>query len=134
MTDLRPAPAPAPTDERLLPAVIYALYLIGLVNGLTLIIGAFLALANRDKAPPKMASHYTFQIRTALLGAAAMVAGGVIFAIGIPLTLILVGLLFLKLAWLIWGLTAVWLVVRCVLGLIYLGREEAYPRPEAYLA
>lgn len=129
-----PSPGAAPGDERLLPAVIYVLYLIGLANGLTIVIGAVLALANQDRATAKMRSHYTFQIRSALLGAVAMVAGGVIFAVGIPLTLVLIGVLFLKLAWLIWGLTAVWFAVRAVMGLIYLGREEPYPRPMAYLA
>ena len=129
-----PGPGAAPSDERLLPAVMYVLYLIGLANGLTIVIGAVLALANQDRATTKMRSHYTFQIRSALLGRVAMVAGGVIFAVGIPLTLVLIGVLFLKLAWLIWGLTAVWFAVRAVMGLIYLGREEPYPRPMAYLA
>ena len=40
------------SEDRTLPTVVYALYLLGLINGLTVIIGVIIAYANRDRASP----------------------------------------------------------------------------------
>ena len=127
------------TEDKTMPAVCYALYLLGFATcGLTTIIGAVLAHAQQSTAGPDMRTHYTYLIRTfwgfLLLCVAAGVVGGVIFAIGVPLTIILVGFLFFALAGLIWCVPPVWFGVRCVVGLVYLSRGEPHPRPYAVLA
>ena len=60
--------------------------------------------------------------------------GGIIFGIGAVLSVILIGFPIMALAGLIWGVSAVWFAVRCILGLVVLSRGDAYPRPYAILA
>lgn len=120
-------------DEKTMPMVVYALYLIGLVNGLTIFIGFIMAYALKGRAGPVTRSHYVFLIRTVWIALAWGLLGGVIMLVGLPLTLILIGFVFLKLALAIFGLTGIWFIVRCVVGLIYASRGEAYPRPGAWL-
>ena len=43
------------------------------------------------------------------------------------------GLPFLALGWLILGLTHLWFAARTILGVIYLARDEPYPRPRSWL-
>jgi uncharacterized membrane protein len=38
------------------------------------------------------------------------------------------------LAWLILTFATIWYAVRCIVGLVYLSRGEAHPRPYALLA
>jgi uncharacterized membrane protein len=117
-----------------MPAVTYALYLLGFASGwLTTIIGLVIAYANRGGASPAMATHYTFLIRTFWLSLAWALIGAVLVVIGAPLSLILIGIPILKLGFLIWALIAIWFAVRCVAGAVYLARGEAYPRPRAWL-
>jgi uncharacterized membrane protein len=126
------------TEDRTMPAVVYALYLLAFATGITAIVGVIIAYAQRDRAGPVMHSHYTFLIRTFWLGIVlaivSAVVGGIVFAIGALLTVILVGFPIMALAGLIWAIAAVWFGVRCIVGLVYLSRGEAYPRPYALLA
>ena len=80
-----------------------------------------------------MSSHYTFQIRTFWLGLLWMFITGMIFAIGIPLSFILIGIPMLILAKLMFGMGFIWWGLRSVVGVIYLARDEPYPRPYAVL-
>ena len=41
------------TEDKTLPVIVYALYLLGLVNGLTILIGLVIAYASRDSAGPR---------------------------------------------------------------------------------
>lgn len=132
MTDT--VPATKPHEDRVLPAVVYALYIFGAMSMLiTVIIGLVIAYANRTTAGPRMATHYEFLIQTFwktiwwfLIGLAATVVGGI-------LSLVLVGLPILAAGILILCVVAVWFYVRCVVGLVYLAQDEAYPRPQAWL-
>ncbi|MDP1643638.1 MAG: hypothetical protein Q8L59_15800 [Phenylobacterium sp.] len=135
MTDAMPNPAPmaAPTEDRTLPAVAYGLYLLGLANVITIFIGLFIAYANRRDAGPVMASHYTFQIRTFWLSIGWFVIGGLLLLFGIPLSFVLIGIPAVLLGVFIMGVVWIWFAVRCVLGVIYLARGEAYPRPLNWL-
>jgi uncharacterized membrane protein len=131
-------PPPSPpvvtaSEDRLTPAVVYALYLIGLVNGVTILIGLIVAYVVRDKAGPRMASHYEFLIRTFWIGLAVAVIAGAVFAVGLPLSLILVGIPLLLLSGAIISVLGIWFAVRAIVGAVYLARDEAYPRPKAYL-
>ena len=44
--------------------LVYILYLLALVVGITAIIGVVMAYINRNAAPDWLKTHYTFQIRT----------------------------------------------------------------------
>jgi uncharacterized membrane protein len=121
-------------DDLTLPTVVYALYLLGLINGLTVLIGLIIAYANRDGASPRAQSHYTFQIRTFWIAIAWWIIAAVLFLWGVPLSFILVGVPLLVAGGLILAMTHIWFALRCILGLIYVSRGESYPRPQTWLA
>ena len=120
-------------EDRTMPGVVYALYLVGLANGLTILIGLVLAYANRGGAGARMRTHYTFLIRTFWLWFVwALIAGALILWGGL-FSLILVGLPFFALGWLIFGMVHIWFALRSIVGVIYLARDEPYPRPHSWL-
>ncbi|THD81881.1 MAG: hypothetical protein E7812_03475 [Phenylobacterium sp.] len=122
------------TEDKTLPVVVYVLYFLGLFHGLTMIIGLIIAYASRDNAGPRMASHYTWLIRTFWVGIGAFVAGSLLLMVGIPLSFILIGIPMVALGGFLMAVAWVWCAVRLVLGAIYLSRDEAYPRPYAVIA
>ena len=126
--------APAATEDRTLPAVCYALYLIGLTHGVTTIIGLIIAYASRDQAGPKMYSHYTWLIGTFWISLGGFLLGGCLLIVGIPLSIVLVGIPLVVVGGLLMGCAWVFMAVRLVLGVVYLARDEEYPRPHAIIA
>ncbi len=122
------------TDDKTMPAVCYALYLLAFATGITAIIGLVIAYAQQGVASATMRTHYTFLIRTFWLGLLLMVASGVVFGIGAILSIILIGIPIMALGGLMGAGAAVWYGVRCIVGLVYLSRGEPYPRPYAVLA
>jgi uncharacterized membrane protein len=116
-------------EARTMPALVYGLYILGVANGVTILIGLLLALANRRRAGERMQTHYTFQVRSCWLWIAWMVIGVALILLGAPLSLILIGLPIFALGWMIVGLGEVWFLARAVMGVIYLARDEPYPRP-----
>ncbi|MDO8380889.1 hypothetical protein [Phenylobacterium sp.] len=120
-------------EDKTLPVVSYVLYLLTFASGFTVFIGLIIAYANRATAGPKMESHYTFLIRTFWLTIAWAIIGGLLVLFGGVFSLILVGVPFLMLGFFICGAVGIWFAVRCVLGLMYLSRDEAYPRPLNWL-
>ena len=129
---VQPLPPPA-TGDRTLPMIVYVLYLVAILNGLTALVGFIIAMASRATASPMMETHYRFQIRTFVGTLLIGVAGTVIFIIGLPLLLVLIGALFIKLAIGIWGLAGLYFFVRSLVGLVRLSNGEAYPTPDALL-
>jgi uncharacterized membrane protein len=121
------------SEDRTLPAVVYGLYLLGLVNGLTIIVGLVVAYANRGGAGPRAQSHYIFQIRTFWTAIAWWIIGGVLLFWGALFSVILVGVPFAIAGGLILAAVHIWFAVRCILGAVYLWRGEAYPRPRTWL-
>lgn len=123
-----------PHEDRVLPAVVYALYLFSLPSAwVAVLIGLVLAYANRDTAGPRMASHYQFLIQTfwksiwwALIGLVLVIVGGVFSVILIGIPPLIAGILILA------GVH-IWFYVRVAVGLIYLIQDEPYPRPDAWL-
>ena len=99
--------------------IVYILYLVGIIFGITGIIGVVMAYINRTDAPEWLQSHYQFQIRTFWIGALYML-------IGVILTFVIVGYLVL----LFW---VVWLIVRCVKGMKSLDQKEAHPNPTGWM-
>ena len=119
-------------EDRTMPAVVYALYLLGIANGLTVVLGLILALANRGGAGARMRTHYTFLIRTCWLWRAWAVIGGLLLLIGTPLSFIIIGVPLFLVGLLIIGLVHVWFALRAIVGVIYLARDEPYPRPNSW--
>ena len=117
--------------------VVYILFLaeffIGPIGGL---IGVVLAYVCRQDAPDGLVSHYRFQIRTFWIGWLYIVIAftAIVSSIGFVLSDAF-GLMGLMIAagsagW-IFGV--IWTIVRCIKGLIYELRGEAYPNPGTWL-
>lgn len=133
MTQTLPTPALGEGEDRLLPAIVYGLFLVGLMNGLTILIGIAIAYVYRAKAGPMMRTHYLFQTRSCWMGLSLGLVGALLILIGIPLTLIGIGVIMIWLGGTILSLVGIWFAVRCVLGLFYLYQSQAYPRPDSWL-
>lgn len=99
--------------------IVYVLYLVGIVIGITAIIGIVLAYINKNESPDWLRTHYQFQIRTFWISILYTVIGGI-------LTIVIVGYLVF-LFWLIW------FIVRCAKGLKYLNSNQAHPNPTGWM-
>ncbi|HEX9049663.1 MAG TPA: hypothetical protein VF841_03940 [Anaeromyxobacter sp.] len=118
-TPLPTTPAPPVAQSDSTAKIVYVLYLVALVSGVTAIIGVIMAYVNVGEAPEPLRSHYRFQIRTFWLAILYGVLSGI-------LTLVAIGALLLL-------LVGVWYVVRCAKGLMVLGRGQPYPNPGTWL-
>ena len=132
-SDVVPASA-ASSEDRLMPAVTYGLYFVGLFTALPILLGAIVAYVCRGSAGPGMRTHYTFLIRTFWGAIGWSILGGVLIFVGIPLSIVVVGVPIMMLGWVILGVVYLWILLRLVLGAIYLLRGEAHPRPRAWIA
>ena len=117
-------PAPRQTDRWLEPGptnvqVIYILYLVSFVVGITAIAGIVIAYINRGKAGGWVESHYTYLIRT--------------FWIGLLYGFVAVILMMLLIGFLLLVAVAVWIIVRCIIGLQAAGRGEPIKNPESWM-
>jgi len=126
-------PAAVAGDERVLPGIAYALYIAALFNGFTALIGVIMAYVCKDSASPVAKSHYDFLIGTFWKSIPILLITGVIFAVGMVLSIVLIGIPIVMGAMFLLGAWWVWFFVRCVLGAIYLARGEAHPRPGTWL-
>jgi uncharacterized membrane protein len=130
----RRCPVAKPHEDRVLPAVVYGLYVFGAMSMLiTVIIGLVIAYANRATAGPRMDTHYRFLIQTFWKTISWFLIGIALCIVGAVLSLILIGLPILFAGIFIVCVVGVWFYVRCVVGIIYLVQDEPYPRPEAWL-
>lgn len=122
--NVNPGPAtPRKTDRWLEPGqtnvqVIYILYLVGLVIGVSALAGIVIAYINRGKAGGWLETHYTWLIRT--------------FWIGLLYSVISALLIFLMIGILMLFAVAVWFIARCIIGLQALGRGEAIRNPDSW--
>lgn len=98
---------------------VYILYLVGLIFGLTGIIGVIMAYINKSDAPDWLKSHYQFQVRTFWIGFLYLLIGAI-------LSIVVIGYLIL-LFWI------VWLIVRCVKGMKSLDQKQAHPNPTGWM-
>lgn len=125
MSDINPEPStPRKTDSWLEPGstnvmVIYILYLAGLVIGISGLVGIVLAYVNRGKAGGYIETHYTWLIRTFWIGLLYAVISMVLMMVMIGFVLMLA--------------VAVWFIVRCIIGLQALGRNEPIKNPESWI-
>lgn len=98
--------------------LIYILYLVGLVAGITAIVGVIMAYMAKDQAPDWLRSHYHNQINIFWKALLYCVAGAV-------LSIILIGFLILL-------FTLVWYVVRIIKGMQALSSGQPYPNPSSW--
>ena len=98
--------------------VIYVLYLLALISGVTALIGVIVAYVYKDDAPEWLRTHYELQIRTFWMGL-------LIGAVGVALSWVLIGVPILI-------ALAVWWIIRCVKGLRYVGERQPYPNHRAW--
>lgn len=131
-TDER-AGTPAFSDEKVLPIVVHALYLLGFATGgVSAIVGLIIAYVGLGEHDWRR-SHYLHAVYTFWLAVAGAAVSGALLVVGIPLSFIIIGIPLVILGGL--GLTAVtvWAAVRVVVALIYASKGEAYPRPRTWL-
>lgn len=119
-----PPAAPGPTSTQIASAesnarIIYILYLVSLVVGVTSLVGVVMAYVNRGTAPAGLDTHYRFLIRTFWIG---LLYG----VVGMILSVVLIGFAVLL-------FTAVWMIVRCVKGMNLLAQHQPVPNPGTWL-
>lgn len=124
MTNQNQAPEPRQTDRWLEPGrsnlqVIYILYLASFVIGITGLVGIVLAYLNRGKSEAWLESHYTWAIRTFWIGLLGSFISFILFFVVIGMFTII--------------LVAIWFIVRIVVGLQKLGRNEPIADPQSWL-
>lgn len=134
MSDRLDASYDRATEDRVAPAVAYALYLLSIPSaGILAFIGLIVAYASRNGAGPRMATHYAFLIRTFWLSIWWVVIGWLLVIFGVPLSFLLVGLPFLGAGILILSLVTLWFAVRLIIGIVYLAQDQPHPRPNTWL-
>ncbi len=99
--------------------LIYILYLLSLIFGVTSLVGLIMAYINKGDAPEWVQSHYRFQIRTFWIGLLFAVVGAVTVAF-------VVGILILVFLF-------VWWIARCVKGMKYISEGSAHPDPASWM-
>jgi len=99
--------------------LIYILYLLNLIFGVTSFIGVIMAYVNKGSAPEWVQSHYRFQIRTFWIG---LLLG----VIGFFTAAFVVGILILVFLF-------VWWIARCVKGMKYISEGSAHPDPTSWM-
>ncbi|AZG72792.1 DUF4870 family protein [Shewanella livingstonensis] len=107
---------PATKDQA---KIVYLLYMVGLLFGITGIIGVVMAYINKGDAPEWLKTHYQFQIRTFWIGAIYIFLGSI-------LSLVIIGW-FVLLFW------AVWLIIRSLKGMKALELEKPIENPTGWL-
>ena len=99
--------------------LIYVLYLLSLIFGVTSLVGLIMAYINKGDAPEWVQSHYRFQIRTFWIG---LLLG----VIGFFTAAFVVGILILVFLF-------VWWIARCVKGMKYISEGSAHPDPTSWM-
>jgi uncharacterized membrane protein len=100
--------------------LVYGLYLVSVLVGITMLIGLVMAYLNRGQAAGTWAeSHYTYQIRT--------------FWIGLLYSLISVLLMLVLIGFVLIFLVLVWVFARCIRGLQWAGNGQPVPNPKTWM-
>jgi len=111
--------SPGSAAETRNASLVYILYLVSFVIGITCLIGVVMAYVNKGSAPEWLQSHYRYQIRTFWIG---LLYG----AIGAITTMAFVGFAVLV-------FVAVWFIVRCVKGLKNVQAGQPVAKPDTWL-
>ncbi|MGK2739921.1 DUF4870 family protein [Tepidicaulis sp. LMO-SS28] len=120
MSETQGTPAPAATTPDADGVkLVYILYFLGFVIGISSIAGVIVAYLKRGEASAVSATHYTYQIRTFWIG---LLYG----VVGTLTTVILIG-------WLILLFTVIWALIRCIKGFIAIGENKSIEDPATWL-
>lgn len=106
---------PGPKNAQL----VYILYFVSLLIGVSILVGVVLAYMNRGKVGGYIDTHYTWLIRT--------------FWIGLLYSVISVALMFVVIGVFIFIVVLIWFIVRLIKGLQSVGRGEPIANPESWL-
>jgi len=98
--------------------IIYILYLVGLANGITILVGVVMAYIYRDDAPEWLRTHYKAQIRMFWISLLYWVVASI--------------LIFIFIGFLLYGVIAIWWIIRCIKGFKHLDQKGAYPNYESW--
>ncbi|WP_018871991.1 membrane protein [Thioalkalivibrio sp. ALJ16] len=112
-------PRPGPRKESTMVTVVYVLYLVSFLTAITAIAGLIIAYIKRGEGDAVSDSHFTYQIRTFWIGLLFAVVG----MLTAPIMIGFLILLFL----------VVWLLVRCIKGLLANNDDRAIEQPETWL-
>ena len=108
-----------PLEDARQAQLVYVLYLVGLVVGVTMVVGVVWAYVARGDSEDWLRTHFRYQVRTFWLAALYVV-------IGVALLLVGIGVLVLLAVFL-------WWIVRCVKGLRQLERRQPVENVETWL-
>ena len=106
-------------SDNIFAIVVYSLYCVGYITGISAIIGVIIAHVKVDDTDPVLRSHYRFQIRTFWIGLLYL-------AIGTLLFLVLIGIPILA-WWFIWSL------IRIVKGILLVTEHKPIVNPKSWL-
>lgn len=109
----------AASESRKYATIVYALYGLGFLTGISALGGLILAYIQRDKADAVTRTHFDFQIRTFWFGVATLV-------VGMITALVLIGYLIM-LWWVVWTL------VRVIKGYLALNEGRPVENPRTWL-
>ena len=124
----------AQSSDKTMVVVTYALFLLGFVTGgLTTVIGLVMAYMLRREASELALSHYVFLAHTFWKGLIWFAIGCALLIVGLPLSIILIGIPLVLLAKLVFVVAAIWYGARCVLGLIAALDDRPYGAPRSWL-
>ena len=98
--------------------LVYILYLVGFVVGISSIVGIVFAYVNRDQSEDWIETHYTYLIRTFWIGLLYFLISGL-------LAMLIIGFFLIFAA-------AVWVIVRCIIGLQKASKGEAIANPYSW--
>ncbi|GAA0793657.1 DUF4870 family protein [Marinobacterium sediminicola] len=99
--------------------IVYILYLVSLIAGITSIIGVVMAYIYQGDASDWVRDHYRWQIRTFWIGILYSLAGFLLTFIGIGFILLL--------------LVVVWFIIRCIKGFQCLEKRQPLPDSGSWL-
>lgn len=99
--------------------IIYVLYLVSILVGLTGLIGVIIAYVSKSDAEQWLQEHYRFQIRTFWIGFLYLFIAAITMAVGIGYLILIF--------WLIW------IIVRCIKGLKALEARQQPANVESWL-
>lgn len=108
---------PQPPISTTVATIVYILFLANILMQFTGLIGLILAYVNKGDNN-YLDSHYQFQIRTFWIGLLFGIIG--FFTVAIVI------------GWIILFALLIWWVIRCAVGLKYLGKKQPIPNPTSW--
>ena len=97
---------------------VYILYLVGFLTFITFFVGVVIAYLQRGKTDSVCESHIQFQITTFWIGLVFFLVGLLTIPIGIGILILICGV--------------VWVLIRCVKGLLTLNTREPISNPNSW--